>query len=237
MARQTHLQRKSTTSIPVWTSGYLGNVSLERSLKPKCPRLWGRMLDLGCGNSPYRSWLNNVTAYVGYDIDVSNPSAQVVGSAMVLPFAEMTFDSILCTQVLEHVDQPWIAVDEMARVLKKDGVVLLSVPQCWRIHEAPYDYFRYTKYGLDALLKRSGLEVVDCLPQGGAWLVIGQTLVNHIWTFMYGKKYARYSLLWILSRSVVLPITVLVNMLSPVLDRLFHDVDETLNYVVLAVKK
>jgi SAM-dependent methyltransferase len=191
------------------------------------------VLDLGCGNSPYRQWMKNVSAYVPYDADASSMGAQIVGSAQSLPFSDSAFDSLLCTQVLEHVERPWLVLDEIARVSRPGSFIVLSAPQAWRIHEAPYDYFRFTKYGMEALLKRSGLMIVDCVPQGGAWLLIGQTINNHLWH----KKIPRGSVTWYLNRTFTTIATLCVNIGSSVLDKMFHDPDETLNYVVIAYKK
>lgn len=232
MIRHTDYKRKATTSQPIWSLGYLVGHSLEQALKPACAQLSGRLLDLGCGNSPYRSWLPHVTSYIPYDADLSSAGAEAIGLAHSLPFADKAFDSVLCTQVLEHVEQPWQVLDDVARVLRSDGILVLSVPQAWRIHEAPYDFYRYTRFGIAALLRRSGFELVNCTPQGGAWLLIGQTINNHIWR----KKHRRHSAAWLISRALATPVTLVTNIVSKTLDSLFPDGEETLNYVAIARK-
>lgn len=77
----------------------------------------------------------------------------VVGSAYEIPFPDEYFDSVVCTQVFEHLAVPHKAVREIHRILKKGGTILVTVPQMTPLHEIPYDYFRYTNYGLEALFE------------------------------------------------------------------------------------
>jgi SAM-dependent methyltransferase len=78
-----------------------------------------------------------------------------------------SFDTVLCSQVLEHVPRPWDALSEIARVLRPDGRLLLTVPHLSMIHEAPHDYYRYTQYGLRSLCVSNGLTVETIQPTGG----------------------------------------------------------------------
>ncbi|MFQ5592277.1 MAG: methyltransferase domain-containing protein, partial [Phycisphaerae bacterium] len=75
--------------------------------------------------------------------------------------------TVVCTQVLEHVPRPWDALAEFYRTLKEDGYLILSVPHLSAIHEAPNDYYRYTRYGLGYLLSSRGLTIVDAIESGG----------------------------------------------------------------------
>src|SRR5207302_8350604 len=111
------------------------------------------------------------TDYVAVD-DASTPyhafgSLDVVCDLTQLPMASELFDTILCTQVLEHVPNPQLVLAEFVRVLKPGGRLFLTVPQSWEIHEAPRDYFRFTRYGLDVLFQSAGLDVVTINPRGG----------------------------------------------------------------------
>jgi SAM-dependent methyltransferase len=65
---------------------------------------------------------------------------------------------VLCTEVLEHLPEPQKAVDEIFRVLKPGGTLLLTTRFLFPIHDAPHDYFRFTKYGLRYLLR--GFEIL-----------------------------------------------------------------------------
>jgi len=109
----------------------------------------GLTLDIGCSNSPYIKYFPN---RIGLDIQ-NGPRVDVVADAHKLPFEDEKFDNILCTEVLEHLHSPHLAISEMKRVLKKDGKLILSTRFIFPLHDTPNDYYRYTKYGLRYLFK------------------------------------------------------------------------------------
>jgi len=113
-------------------------------------------LDLGCANSPYSRYFNK---RIGFDIK-KGEGVDVVGDAHNLPFGDNKFDAILCTEVLEHLHSPQVAIAEMKRVLKKGGHLILSTRFIFPIHDAPDDFYRYTKYGLKYLFKE-GWEILE----------------------------------------------------------------------------
>lgn len=106
-------------------------------------------LDLGCSNSPYSHYFKN---RIGLDVNEGR-GVDVVADAHDLPFEDGKFDIILCTEVLEHLHSPHVAISEMKRVLKVGGKLVLTTRFIFPIHDAPGDYFRYTKYGLRHLFK------------------------------------------------------------------------------------
>jgi SAM-dependent methyltransferase len=110
----------------------------------------GRTLDIGAQNGPYAAWFPNRVA-----LDIRRGSGvQVLGDAQALGLADAVFDVVLCTEVLEHLPEPQTALDEMFRVLRPSGTLLLTTRFLFPIHDAPHDYFRFTKYGLRYLLRR-----------------------------------------------------------------------------------
>lgn len=104
----------------------------------------GYTLDIGCERSPYAHLFPN---RVGLDI-TDGEYVDVVGDAHNLPFEDNTFDVVLCTEVLEHLHTPEKAAAEMIRVLKPGGKLVLTTRFMFPVHVAPYDYYRYTAYGL-----------------------------------------------------------------------------------------
>lgn len=119
------------------------------------------ILDVGCGSKPYLPLFPGAK-YIGVDInnpghDHSLEDIEVFYSGLDLPFAEATFDNVLCFQVLEHVFAPDYFLSEIYRVLKPGGVLLLTVPLIWNEHEQPQDFARYTSFGLRHLLGKNDL--------------------------------------------------------------------------------
>jgi SAM-dependent methyltransferase len=104
--------------------------------------------------------------------------ADVFADSLRLPFAEGAFDTAIATQVLEHLGRPVDFLQEIARVLRPGGVLILSAPMTWPLHEEPHDYFRYTIHGLRRLARDAGLEVLAEVPRGGAAATLGQMFLD-----------------------------------------------------------
>ena len=137
---------------------------LVRELHALFPQLTGEVLDVGCGRKPYKAMIP-AARYIGVDIDT--PVTRELSSAdrfydgRTLPFADASFDGVLCSQVLEHVFTPEPFISELLRVLRPNGRLLLTVPFAWDEHEQPYDFARYSSFGLRALLERNGFEIIE----------------------------------------------------------------------------
>lgn len=120
----------------------------------------GKTLDIGAGFSPYDCYYKeNFPNRTVLDI---KPSAKVdvVGDIHHLPFKNNEFDNVLCFEVFEHLKNPWQAVQEIKRVLKPDGRLILSTRFIAPLHDTPNDYFRFTKYGLQDLFKDWKIQVL-----------------------------------------------------------------------------
>lgn len=137
---------------------------LVKAVTRMAPMLRGKLLDVGCGSKPYQE-LFIVDAYDGLDIDNESTRERAVADYFYdgydFPFTDDEYDSILCNQVLEHVFNPDEFLGEIRRVLKPGGKLLLTVPFVWDEHEQPYDYARYSSFGLKALLEKNGLKVLE----------------------------------------------------------------------------
>lgn len=148
----------------------IGELLLQEILAAR-PYLKGYLLDVGCGSRPYAPiYAPLVELSIGTEVTYSlhgTRAADVIAPAECLPFADQTFDVILCTEVLEHTWEPTKVMKEFARVLKPRGYLLLSVPFIYPIHEAPYDNWRFTSYGLKFLCQSTGFEVVYLNKRGG----------------------------------------------------------------------
>ena len=131
----------------------------------------GRLLDVGCGKRPYSLIYDSlVTESFGTEVTFSphgTDAADLISYAETLPFESHSFDTILCTEVLEHTRQPFQVLEEFARILKPNGHLLLSVPFIYPIHEAPHDYWRFTTHGLQSLCESVELTPLYVHAKGG----------------------------------------------------------------------
>lgn len=159
---------------------YFARKGLANAMKKAAPTLKGKLLDVGCGTMPYRS-LFAVDCYIGLDIDTPHTRALAQANyyydGSQFPIANASFDAVLCNQVLEHVFTPDSFLQEIVRVLKPNGHLLLTVPFIWDEHEQPYDFARYTSFGLRHLFEKNGLRIIKQQKIGDDLSVIFQ-LIN-----------------------------------------------------------
>ena len=103
------------------------------------------------------------------------------GAADSIPAGDSSFDVVLCTQVLEHVPQPRDALQEFRRVLRSGGSLIATVPFLWEEHEVPFDYYRYTRYGIEHLVQSAGFAEVEVRPRTDCFTTLAQLLRNACW--------------------------------------------------------
>lgn len=138
----------------------------------------GRLADIGCGVKPYKEMASEfVDEHVGIDHAGTMhgiSEIDLVGTVYSIPAPDESFDCVLCTYVLEHVEEPGLAIAEARRILKKGGTGIYTVPLFWHIHEEPRDFFRFTKYGLRYLFEKNGFEVLELKALSGFFVTVGQ---------------------------------------------------------------
>lgn len=139
----------------------------------------GRTLDAGSGSYARYKHMLSATSIVRMDI-APGPNVDVVGSADAVPFKDGEFDSVLSTQVFEHLEFPEKAAAEIYRVLKPGGHLLVTVPQWNELHEEPHDYWRYTNFGLKSLFERKGFTVVAYDQCGGYFSTLAQMRMRYL---------------------------------------------------------
>ena len=139
---------------------------LLRGIKKYSKQLNGSLLDFGCGSKPYKKFFN-VENYFGVDIiDRGHPHEQELGAIDVyydgnrIPFKDKSFDSLFSSEVFEHIFNLEDILEELSRVLKKNGSAFFTVPFVWDEHEIPFDYGRYSSFGIKFLIEKHGFEVV-----------------------------------------------------------------------------
>jgi SAM-dependent methyltransferase len=133
-----------------------------------------RVLDAGAGEGVYRPFFNHCD-YKTIDLAVGEArwnysELDYVGPLHQMPIEDATFDAVLCTQVLEHLEWPRESVLEMNRVLKPGGKLFMTVPMSHTEHQTPYDFFRYTSYGLRSICQHAGFSEVHVRPMGGIFV-------------------------------------------------------------------
>jgi SAM-dependent methyltransferase len=213
---------------------YIARKNLHRAISEYAVGLNGDLLDVGCGTKPYES-LFLVNKYVG--LDVNSEHSKNLGIADYLydgkkfPFMEATFDIVLCNQVFEHVFNPNEFLSEIARVLKKRGTLLLTVPFVWDEHEQPFDYARYTTFALENLLSSHGMRIIKHKKLGADISVIFQ-LINAYLVKVTSNwpKYLRF----------LMTITVMssFNLLGITFSRILpKNQDLFLDHAILAIKE
>lgn len=212
----------------------------------------GKLVDIGCGRMPYRKELEPlVDLYIGVDHPevskryISDIKPEVLADAKKLPFKNDSFDIALLIQVLEHVDAPDKVIKEAARVLRPGGVLILSVPFLYPLHDMPYDWGRYTKTALKSFISQADLRLVKMKTQGSFfefWLQMLNTfLVKRINDMVLNFK---FHTIFFLIPSIILAIPVIlfnnllisfINSLSKVFPK--YPNYFPLDYLVVARKK
>lgn len=168
----------------------------------------GELLDLGCGRAPlYAGYREHASAVTTSDWKAA-PCVDVVAdlTAVPLPFDDASFDTVVLSDVLEHIPTPVPLLTDVRRVMRPGGVLLLNVPFLYGVHEAPHDYHRYTEFALRRMADEAGFDVVELRPLGGLPEVVGDLLGKGLTVLpVVGKVLARglQKLVWLLHRSKV----------------------------------
>jgi SAM-dependent methyltransferase len=230
-------------------------VHVVASLSRLAPRARGRLLDVGCGDKPYEHLFRPyVDAYVGVEHQptfhvtsaASRDRADVHYDGDTLPFPDASFDTVLSVQVLEHTPRPEVLLSEMARVLRPDGILILTAPFSFRLHEEPHDYYRYTPHGLRHLCERAGLVIDEMEPHGSLGSLLGHKLNSYLALRVariagvaqamgklgHESASAHETRAWTLA--AVAPAMVAVAAGARVLDRALPEPGETLGYTLVA---
>lgn len=140
----------------------------------------GLVLDAGSGEGRFRKYFDGCR-YVALDSRVGDSSwdyseVDVAADLAAIPFPDCSTDVVLNIQVLEHVPDPQQVVNELYRVLKPGGTLLLTAPQGWHEHQQPHDFFRFTQYSLRSIFRKAGFRRVEIAPIGGYFHYLGHRL-------------------------------------------------------------
>lgn len=198
---------------------YIIRSRLFNCIKKIAPSFHGSILDIGCGSKPYQRLFINATQYIGLDIEVSghdhrNSKVDIFYNGDTLPFDDASIDNLVCFEVLEHVFNFNELINEMYRVLKPGGKLLITVPFAFPEHESPFDFFRYTSFGLNKLFESNKFKIEYCIKSTSYFLSLVQLLNIYIYHVSDNKIYK-----FLIQIFFIFPI----NLLGILLDRLLPD--------------
>lgn len=203
----------------------------------------GELLDVGCGEKPYKILFKEVDSYIGIDFKNYSRNKGYKGEkpdlyfdkdyklTLKLPFGNNSFDNVVSFQVLEHHKNPDMLIKEIVRIVRKNGLVLLSAPLIWGLHEEPNDYYRFTEYSLIEILKRYKCKILDIKRQGSLFSTISTLTTDYLIEIANKNR-----LSYILS-IVMFPFFLGFSHICFLLDIIFRSKRVFLNYLLLAQKR
>ena len=200
------------------------------------------ILDAGAGKCPYRKYFSDVN-YEATDFEnvfnaADDYNYDFICSLDNIPKDDNSYDAILNTQVLEHVEYPQKVIDEFYRILKPNGKLFLVAPQGWGIHGAPYHYFNFTKYGLESLFKNSGFKIIYIKERGGYFWYLAKRLKDFpVVIFSQYRKSKFYYLFYPLFVILNIVLGFIIPILFFYLDKFDKKKDFTLGYSCYCIKE
>lgn len=208
----------------IWGKDYLVLRYLWSNIKSAVEKAYAsidisplKVLDLGCGHKPYSDLFKD-SCYIGLDISIVNTSPDVLADSSNLPIKSASVDIVLSTQVLEHVPEPPFLIREAYRVVKPGGILILTAPFYGPLHEEPYDFYRFTKYGLEHLIRKAGFTHYEICADGGDWAQIFLSINQQL-----RKRYTA-------------PFRIIMNILGVTINYIFPKESSPSNYTLIATK-
>ena len=214
-------------------------LTIYKDVKTHLPNYKGNILDIGCGQSPYKFLLNEKnTTYFGIDIIEANEFGYynpdiTAFDGKNIPFEDNKFDAVICTEVLEHVQDFQYLIDEIHRTAKKDADVIVTIPWSARYHYIPYDYFRYTPSSLKTMFSK--FSTMNIKNRGTDFSVIGSKIIVLFFRGFFPDQLWKYIFLpfYLLCLPVLL-IAVIIAHLAIVFD--IGSKDDPLGYTIVLKK-
>jgi SAM-dependent methyltransferase len=187
-----------------------------------------RVLDAGAGEMRHAADFSQ-QRYTGVDLGVGDAAwdygkLDAIADLTALPFRDGSFEACINIVTLEHVREPACALAEMGRILAPGGRLLLIVPHEWEVHQAPHDFYRYTRHGVAYLLDKAGFREYEIEPVGGYFRLCSRRLLN-------GLQFFRG--FWFILAAIFLAPPALV---LPWFDSLDRERNFTLGYICFARK-
>lgn len=220
---------------PLVSPFYLARKALFEEISKLARYMDGKLLDVGCGSKPYDDIFVFATEYVGLEIDTYDnrtlKQADFFYDGNFFPFEDECYDGVICNQVLEHVFNPDLFLREIHRVLKPQGRLLITLPFVWDEHEQPWDYARYSSFGIKHILKKNGFTVVSHKTTNADVRAILQLINGYIYKSINTKWKVFDIILGVL-------LTAPINLAGIIFHKLFpSNPDLYLDHIILACKE
>lgn len=205
-------------------------------------RIYGggkKILDVGCGTKPYRS-LFQKDDYLGIDIKDRGGRVDKVYDGQKIPYDKGEFDLVISTEVFEHVEHPEKLLSEIQRVLKKEGLLFLTMPFVWNEHERPYDFRRFTRFQHQHLLKENNFRIILIEPTTGAFGTCGQLISGFLteeFSRLVNHRRMIFKYQYLIKKIFILLVCFPVQLIFLGLDLIFARKGITLDYIITAQKR
>lgn len=219
----------------VWKFNWLANHKIMAAIERARGHAHGDLLDMGCGAKPFAPlFAGRVRRYWGTDLSKSpylgGARLDAFARAESQPFRDGSFDTVVGFSMLTYLPEPVRMIEEAHRVLRPGGTLILEFTQMVPLHDEPWDFFRFTRYGAEHLLRRGGFEPVEYIPIGGLWARVGLSTIAGLNRMNRGP-------LRVLTELPVRILYVVVQAGCELLDRLFFDPREVLSHLVVARRR
>lgn len=217
----------------VWKYNWLANHKMIRALERVRAHARGTMLDVGCGSRPFTHlFAGRVSREWGVDLGLlpSRRPPDVLARAEALPVRTASVDTVLSLSLLTYLPEPAKAVAEAHRVLAPGGVAIFEFTQMAPVHDAPHDYYRFTRFAAHHLLESAGFDVVEVVPAGGLWARVGLSAIAALNRLNRGPTR-------VITEVPVRLLYIVLQVGFEALDRLFFDEREVLGNLVVAKRR
>lgn len=225
--------------LPMWVARRINPISFLvgdfLALESKGIPASSVVLDAGAGECQYAGLFSHCK-YISLDFAKGDPKwnykrLSVIGNLLFMPIRDKSVDAVICTQTLEHVNEPDILLREIFRVLTPGGRLYLTAPFGTPMHQPPYDFLRFSYYGLEHLLSKTGFDIEFIRPQGGYFLYLANCVLHmHRVLFPAERPLLKKILFSPLQFLVALFATILLPLFLYFLDGLDTKRNFTLNY-------
>lgn len=223
---------------PITKSFFLTRSKLYANIKENTKFLHGKMMDIGCGSKPYKH-LISVDEYIGIDFQGEghsheNEQIDVFYDGITIPFENDTFDSVLSSEVIEHVFNLPKLLSEINRVMKTDANLVMTCPFIIAEHEVPNDFARYTSFGIKHLLNTHGFEIIYYKKIGTSIESVMQVFLSYLDSYVISKLNFFKPLKFILGPIIISAVNITAIVLNHILPK---RQDAFLNHIIVCKKK